>query len=323
LISYLQKSRISLKFFHFILKGLLFLAIIGTQLFVLFNETGLLSVINNTLVICQSTNILSGDIFFTCNLRGVIFECVDCRGTKELLPKISTLIRSYGDSLFFDVGDFTSFNTNDLVSAFYQRMLERMHVSAINLTKRDFPNILRNDALKTLPFVSSNIKERGIIFDRYKKVGLRLSNRTESKIYEFIIVGLTDDNRYGNTKRHVEVESELTSLGGSLNSLRGNIILLYHNSEYELKKLLERYKGPPLLFAIGCSNDTETNRIKYFNNVPYIFMGGGSKSVGHLRILVYRGSILFSYNLINSILHDDICIRNLMDLLSSQLPKQG
>ncbi len=292
-----------------------------TQLAFFCNEIGFVSIVEKKLLIRPASNLLSGDIFFTGNLRGVINECIDCQGNKGLLPKISNLIRSYEDSISIDLGAFTSYNGNNIVAAFYNNFFDRIRVSAINLTKRDFENILKHEELKSLPYVSSNIKEEGIDYIKSKKIELIVKNRNESKKVQLNIVCLTDDSKYYKTNRHVEVENQLISLNKIGYPLKGKVILLYYDSEFNLRKLLERYKGPLISFVIGCYRNSRTNKVKSISGIPYAYIGGGSNNIGHLKVLIYRGKTLFKFDWIdiNSFYCDDFYITNQMEFARKRI----
>jgi hypothetical protein len=303
------------------LKRLLFLALIGAQFLIINNELGAISSIAEHLIGHKFSTPLAGDIFFSGNLRGTVFECIDCAGHKELMPKLSSLIRSYDGALFFDLGDFTSYFGNSDISSFYYAFFMRTHICAINLTKRDFPNVLKSHDLGSLPLVSSNIRDQGIGYVRSMPSSLLLRNSTEVATLELSIVGITDNVRYFNGEGQPAVDDEVSALNKVCSSLKGKIVLLYHNSEHNLRKLLERYSGPDLLFVVGCSADSNVGLIRRIRKTPYVFIGEGSQNIGHLRVTARGQNVRLSFRLIHigTFLPDDPCILNLMDIMRDHL----
>jgi hypothetical protein len=297
-------------------KAALFFCFGGVQLLLIIIGTDFLSANGSRLMFGRTNHAHIGDILFIGNMRGAVFECVDCTGKSEVLPELSSVLRAYKGSLVFDVGGFTAHDNYEASIAVYKKFYDRINVSGINLTKRDYFNIANFENLTDIPLISTNLKTDGLACSQYRSYTILPQGKIIRKMYRFNIVGLSDNVNYPYSRGDLVVESELVALNRAAQYLKGDIIVLYYNSEYCLESLLSKWTGPKIKLVIGCYAGTVYDTIKYIKNVPYTYIGDGGINVGHIGINQYGKRVVFSYDTIrySSIFSEDIYIRNILEL---------
>lgn len=245
------------------------------------------------------------NLFFTGGINGIYNECPTCDGIKIFTPKLPTILTKFEDYLYYDIGNFSSSKRSKARLNHIDWFLNQVNISAINLTKKDL--IYLDSDLSKFPnvnFISSNI----ILEDKFRNQNnftdirfVKLNTISENIVVG--ITGLTDDSRIiGNWKSDFYIDNQIDSLNKTIPVLSNNSdfkILLYHDSLLNLKRLLNNIPSGSFDLVIGAYGNYFTEKIKFINDIPYVYVGNKAKNIGHISLFSFsKNEFFFDYELI-------------------------
>lgn len=316
-------------FSHYALVSLAYSSIILSQAFLLASRFEIINFVNNRVLFKKTTELIRGSIFFTGELNGIVSECADCQRTIAPLPKAAAIIRSLDSYLYFDIGNFTS-GARPMKSSeisFYRDAFEYLRLNAINLTKKDSISLHNSPYTRHFNFLSLNLlpvaPEENI--NTIGHFPLEVSNATRKEMVSIAVTGLSDNRRMaGEDIMAVEIQNQVQALAALSKMEIGSTVLLvlYHDSEFNLSKFLYDYRGPHITLVIGCYGNTLTNEIKHIGKVPYVYIGNRGRYLGRMT-LYFDGLQLHSFNFrlieINESYPDDTNIKNMADIIRNNI----
>jgi len=316
--------------------SLIFVFVISQTLLFL-NKFEIVHIYNKKIIFGSNNNFLEGDMFFSGDLEGLIEECVDCQGNKRLIPKLSNIIKSSDNYLYFDIGDFSA-NSNEANNAeipFLLDIFNYLRVSAINLTKKDFlflGDFLNYNYVKNFKFISANLKldpEIQSNIDEITFFPFEISNKNKKDELIIAVTGISDNRRLvGKWTKKVLIRDQVESLKEIKKRANINIdflILLYHDSLKNLKKLLANFGRNEIDLVVGCYGNFISENINYINKIPYIYIGNRGKFLANVKVCRCAKHKYFikyrSIKIWNSIL-DDSYVLNIIKMANDKFKNE-
>lgn len=261
------------------------------------------------------------NIFFIGDMEGFLTETINCQGLNNTVSKISSVLNYYKRYLLFDVGGFSSANTKN-----YKILLDyyrQVGISGLNLTPFDINNLYRDKyAQHNKLFISSNIETELIENKCYEKSLLNQSDKNA----RLIIIGLSDNKRvYSQIAKKYKYNDSSESLIRDLSKYESKndiIILMVHDSLFNLSNILKKIKSNKIKYIVGCFGEFEYEG--KLENIPTIYISSKGRGIGHIKIVIQENTIdsFFDVIKLNNNYPDDLKTKRYLDLILNTYDKR-